>query len=170
LNRVLQIESMKTFLLLSSLLLLASCTSQSPKFESLEYKAGACFGFCPIFKLTIHPDRTALIEAERFTFTNPQSKDYDPKAAPEGTFKTKIKEASFNELLKTLNAANLSTLKSYYGNKNVTDLPTAKLKLVTSPTQSVEIEDYGKRGTPELRALYEALEGLRTSETWVKVD
>ena len=69
-----------------------SCATPTPSnYSKIEYNAEACFGFCPIFKITVNPDRTAVIDAERFTFTEGRSKD-DFSGPREGIFKTKIKE------------------------------------------------------------------------------
>lgn len=161
---------MKLLSFFAGLLLLASCTTQNKSFQTLQYEATACFGFCPIFEITINPDRSAVIKAERFTFSNPQTKDYDPNAGPEGTFKTTLTEASFKAVQQSLAKLNVNSLEDHYGNRQVTDLPTAKVKIWLSAEKAVQWDDYGKRGTPELRAFYETIEGLRLSENWVKVD
>ncbi len=160
---------MKFFYLLSALFLFG-CTAQNKSFQTLEYEATACFGFCPIFEMTINPDRTAVIKAERFTFSNPQSKDYDPNAAPEGTFKTTLSEESFKAVQLALAKLDLNSIDEHYGNRQVTDLPTAKVKIELSPRQTAKWDDYGKNGTPELRDFYKTLEELRFSEDWVKID
>jgi hypothetical protein len=49
---------------------LMSCTtSQTTKYSKIEYEVGPCFGFCPIYKITIDSDRTAILEAEHFNFS-----------------------------------------------------------------------------------------------------
>lgn len=161
---------MKYLFTLLSLVLLTSCaTVSSSKYSKIEYEAGACFGFCPIFKITIHPDRTAIIDAERFTFTDGRSKD-EFSGPKEGIFKATIKESDYKTLVSKLDSLNLKSLKSYYGNKNVTDLPTSKLRVTFSDGSYKEIEDYGKHGTPELDELYNFIEDLRKNQSWTKVE
>lgn len=149
--------------------LLISCATTTPSnYSRIEYEAGACFGFCPIFKLTVNPDRTAVIEAERFTFTDNNTKD-GFSGPREGTFTTTLKEEDYNKLISLLNNLNPKTLKAFYGNKNVTDLPTAYLRLEFADGTKKKIEDYGKHGTENLREFYDFVEGLRKSQTWIKV-
>lgn len=160
---------MKYLLTLLSFVLISSCaTNKSAKYSKIEYEAGACFGFCPIFKITINPDRTAIIDAERFTFTEGRSKD-EFSSPKEGTFKSTIAQRDYNQLVAILNSLNLKSLKNYYGNKNISDLPTSNLKITFADGTQKNIEDYGKRGTPELDKLYDFIEELRKNQTWKKV-
>ena len=161
---------MKYLLTLFAAVFLMSCTLQNKtNYSKIQYEAGACFGFCPMFKMTINPDRTAIIDAERFTFTEGKSKD-DFSGPKEGTFKATIKEADYNKLVAMLDSLNLKSLKNYYGNKNVTDLPTSHLNITFTDGTTKHIEDYGKHGTEELREVYQFLEGLRKTQTWTKVE
>jgi hypothetical protein len=161
---------MKYLLSLFSFAMLMSCaTTSSSKYSKIQYEAGACFGFCPIFKLTVNPNRTAVIEAERFTFTDGKSKD-DFSGPKEGTFKATIKEGDYNKLVTLLDGLDLKTLKDNYGSKNVSDLPTAHLKITFSDGSTKHIEDYGKHGTEKLDALYDFIENLRKTQTWTKVE
>lgn len=160
---------MKYLITLFSAFVLFSCaTKNTSKYSKIEYDAGACFGFCPIFKLQINPDRTAIIEAERFTFTDGRSKgDFDkPK---EGTFKTTLKEADYNKLIVMLNNLNINSLQDLYKNKNVSDLPTSFLKITFADGKMKTIEDYGKNGTPKLREVYQFLESLPKTQIWTKI-
>lgn len=160
---------MKTFFSAIALLLIFSCATQNTSpYAKIEYEAGACFGFCPIFKLQINPDRTAVIEAERFTFTDGKSKD-DFSKPKEGTFTTNIKEEDFNQLITLLNGLNLNDLKNDYGNNNVSDLPTSHLNVTFTNGNTKNIRDYGKNGTPKLKEVYNFLENLRKTQTWTKV-
>ena len=156
------------FFLLS--FLLYSCFPQKTSiYSQIEYEAGACFGFCPIFKITIQPDKSAVIEAERFTFTKGTSKA-DFSKPKEGTFKTTITPENFRKLIQLLNAADLKSLKSEYKNKNVSDLPTAYLRIKYVDGTVKNIEDYGKNGTPKLDEIYQFMENLRFEEDWKKVE
>ncbi|MBU8884034.1 hypothetical protein KSK37_13145 [Kaistella sp. DKR-2] len=160
---------MKYLLSLLSFILMISCaTPNSAKYSKIQYEAGACFGFCPIFKLTVNPDRTAVIEAERFTFTEGRTKD-DFSGQKEGTFKATIKQEDYDTLISKLDSLNLNSLKDYYGNKNVTDLPTSYLKITFADGTEKNIQDYGKHGTEKLRELYTFIEDMRKSQTWTKV-
>jgi len=160
---------MKYFLVLLSLVFLASCaTPATSNYTKIEYNAEACFGFCPIFKITVNPDRTAVIDAERFTFTEGRTKD-DFSGPKEGIFKTTIKQADYHKLTSLLDDLDLKNLKGYYGNKNITDLPTAHLRVTFTDGSSKHIEDYGKGGTEKLDELYTFIEDLRKTQTWTRV-
>ena len=146
-----------------------SCTSQNPtKYSKIQYEAGACFGFCPIFKITINSDRTAVIEADHFTFSKTRSKD-EFSQQKEGTFKATIAENDYNKLLNLLEETDLKSLKSEYKNQKVSDLPTSYLRINFTDGTTKNIEDYGKNGTPKLRLIYDLMENLRLNQTWVKV-
>lgn len=141
----------------------------SGAYSKIEYEAGACFGFCPIFKITILPDRSAVIEAEHFTFSEGRSKD-DFNHEREGTFTVTLTPEDYQQLLTLLDAANPRALQSYYGNRQITDLPTATLRLFYKDGTQKEIEDYGKHGTVELAAIYRHIENLRKTRQWTKTD
>jgi len=162
---------MKYLLSLFALVFLFSCGSQkvNSKYSKIEYEAGACFGSCPIFKITINPDRTAVLEAEHFNFSKGFSKSEFDKPR-EGTFKGTIKEADYVKLVALLDGLNVKTLNEKYGERNVTDLPTSYLRVNFTDGTSKNVEDYGKRGTEKLSQLYKFFEDLRTNQDWKKVD
>lgn len=158
------------YLLSLFVLMIISCNSQksNSNYSKIEYEAGACFGFCPIFKIKINPDRIAIIEAEHFTFSEGRSKDEFSKPR-EGTFKTTIKEADFNKLMGLIDNLDVNNLNNDYGNQNVTDLPTSYLNVAFTNGNTKRIKDYGKNGTPELKEVYNFIESLPKSQTWTKV-
>lgn len=118
--------------------------------------------------MTINPDRTAVIEAEHFTFSKVRTKDEfsQPK---EGTFTATIKESDYNKMIALLDGAKLKSLPDEYKNRNVSDLPTAFLRINFTDGTTKNIEDYGKSGTPKLREIYTFMEDLRLNQTWTKV-
>ena len=156
---------MKYFFGLLAFVLFTSCsTSKIPvKYSQIEYSAGACFGFCPIFKMTIDSDRTAIFEAERFNFSQDTSSE-----KKEGTFKGKINETEYHQLIRMLDSLQPKNLKDYYGNKNISDLPTSYLTVTYQDGSVKTIQDYGKHGTEELEKLYQLFEDLKTNQTWTK--
>lgn len=147
-----------------------SCNSQkmTSKYAAIEYEAGPCFGSCPIYKMTINPDRTAVLEAEHFNFSEGFSKGEFDKPR-EGTFKTTIKEEDYKKLTALLDGLNLKTLNDKYGNRNVTDMATSYLRIKFSDGSEKNIEDYGKRGTEKLMEVYQVFEDLKKSQNWEKV-
>lgn len=162
---------MKNLLSLFALVFLFSCGSQktNSKYSKIEYQAGACFGSCPIFKITINPDRTAVFEAEHFNFSKGFSKGEFDKPR-EGTFKGTIKDADYNKLIALLDGLNVKSLDEKYGKRNITDLATSYLRVNFPDGTSKNVEDYGKRGSEKLSELYKFFEELRTNQNWTKVN
>ncbi len=161
---------MKYLLSLFAAVLLLSCSTQKSqsKYSTIEYEAGACFGFCPIYKMTIQADRTAVLEAEHFNFSKGTSKDEFSKPR-EGTFTTTIKEADYNKLVALLDGLDVKNLQDKYGSRNVTDLPTSYLRIKFADGTSKNTEDYGKRGSEKLIKVYQFFEDLKTNQQWTKV-
>ncbi|MCJ7932727.1 MAG: DUF6438 domain-containing protein [Chryseobacterium sp.] len=161
---------MKYVLGLCAFLFLFSCTSQKvqSKYSTIEYEATPCFGFCPVFKITIHPDRTAVFEAEHFNFNDRPSKDEFSKPR-EGTFKGTIREADYNKLVSLLDGLDVKNLNEKYGKKNITDLSTSYLRINFADGTSKNIEDYGKHGSEKLSEVYHFFENLRKNQEWTKV-
>ncbi|MCY0969928.1 DUF6438 domain-containing protein [Chryseobacterium wangxinyae] len=161
---------MKYLLSLFAAVLLISCSTQKSqsKYSTIEYEAGACFGFCPIYKMTIQADRTTVLEAEHFNFSKGTSKDEFSKPR-EGTFTTTIKEADYNKLVALLDGLDVKNLQDKYGSRNVTDLPTSFLRIKFADGTSKNTEDYGKRGSEKLIKVYQFFEDLKTNQQWTKV-
>lgn len=158
---------MKYLLSFFGFLLILNCSANKTptKYATIQYEAGACFGFCPIYKMTINSDRTAIFEAKRFNFSRETSSDKE-----EGTFKGKINEDDYLKLISILDSLNPKDLKDFYGNKNVTDLPTSYLTLNYTDGSEKKIQDYGKRGTPDLQKLYLFFDELKTNQNWTKIE
>jgi len=161
---------MKYLLSLFAIVILFSCQSQKAKskYSTIEYEAGACFGFCPIYKMTIQEDRTAILEAEHFNFSKGGSKDEFSKPR-EGTFTATIKEADYNKLVALLDDLNVKNLQANYGSKNVSDLPSSYLRIKFADGTSKNTEDYGKRGSEKLMKTYQFFEDLKQNQQWTKV-
>lgn len=161
---------MKYLLSLFAAVLLFSCSTQKSesKYSTIEYEAGACFGFCPIYKMTIQADRTAVLEAEHFNFSKGTSKDEFSKPR-EGTFTTTIKEADYNKLVALLAGLDVKNLQDKYGSRNVSDLPTSYLRIKFADGTSKNTEDYGKRGSEKLKETYQFFEDLKMNQEWTKV-
>ncbi|MDF2931415.1 MAG: hypothetical protein K0R36_746 [Chryseobacterium sp.] len=161
---------MKYLLGLFAAVLLFSCSTQKSqsKYSTIEYEAGACFGFCPIYKMTIQADRTAVLEAEHFNFSKATSKDEFSKPR-EGTFTTTIKEADYNKLVALLDGLDVKNLQDKYGSRNISDLPTSYLRIKFADGTSKNTEDYGKRGSEKLMKVYQFFEDLKQNQQWTKV-
>lgn len=151
--------------------MMVSCKTQNKtatNIQQIEYQATGCFGTCPIFTLTIQRDKSANFEAERFNFSQEMSKEAFSKER-EGSFTTNIKSNDYQTLIKLINSVKPKTLKDYYGNDNITDLPTSYLRIKYDDGTSKIIKDYGKNGTTELKKVYQFIEELRFNQNWKKI-
>lgn len=164
-------EIMKYLMAIFASILLFSCATQkkASKYTTIEYEAGPCFGSCPIFKMTINADRTAVLEAEHFNFTEGFSKGEFDKPR-EGTFTTTIKEEDYQKLTSLLDEADVKKLNEKYGNRNVSDMATSYLRIAFSDGSSKQVEDYGKRGSEKLKEIYQIFEDLKHNQSWKKVN
>jgi len=166
---------MKYLLGLVAFVFMFSCNSQNAqntqntqsKYSTIEYKTTPCFGFCPVYSMTINPDRTAVLEAEHFNFTKTPSKDEFSKPR-EGTYKATIKEADYKKLVSLLNGLDVKNLNEKYGQK-VSDLSTSYLTVNFADGTSKQVEDYGKRGSEKLVEVYKFFEDLKLNQQWTKV-
>lgn len=140
-------------------------TSSKMKYdiERIEYFTSVCFGPCPQFKIEMDKNREAVYEAIRFNF----SKEFG-SPSPEGTFKGKISEKEFDQILKKLNEMDFPTLQNNY-KVNYTDVQTANLKIIYDGGKEKIITDYGMMGTPELIEIYQLFLELRENQNWEKI-
>lgn len=161
---------MKYLLALCTFIFLLSCTSQktNSNYSKIEYQTTPCFGFCPVFKMTINPDRTAVFEAEHFNFNDKPSKDEFSKPR-EGTFKGTIKEEDYNKLIRLLDGLDVKNLNDQYGSKNISDLSTSYLRINFNDGSTKNVQDYGKRGSEKLSEVYHFFENLRKNQQWTKI-
>ena len=151
--------------------LLFSCAAQkksSSPYAEIQYEAGPCFGFCPYYTMTIKADRTAVLEAEHFNFSEGGSKE-DFSKPREGTFTATIKKENYDELVNLLNALNVKALNDKYGDKRIMDASTSYLRITFSDGEKKQIQDYGKHGTEGLVELYQYFESLKKSQDWTKI-
>jgi hypothetical protein len=61
------------------------------------------------------------------------------------------------------------SLNAKYGSRNITDLPTAYLRITMNNGSKKQTEDYGKAGSEKLKQLYKQFEDLKTSQKWTKI-
>lgn len=120
--------------------------------EEIKFTTSGCFGSCPIFKISIFSDRSAVYKAIR----NNKRK---------GTFDATIDSVSFNNLIQTINYIKLSTLSNDYSVDWTCD-QTVTLEIEYNDGQVKKITDYGAIGTLGLENLYNQLFNLRDTQEW----
>lgn len=160
---------MKYLLSLLIFLGLMSCTtSQVSKYSKIEYEVGPCFGFCPVFKITIDADRNAILEAEHFNFTEGGSKD-DLNKPREGTFKSVITTEDYQKLIALADAADVKTLKDSYIDKRIMDASKTNLRVFFSDGTKKDIAMSAGEKPEKLKALYTFINELKQKQKWEKV-
>lgn len=143
---------MKTIYFLSIILFLTNCKTSKLGIAQIDFTAGACFGTCPIFKMTIINDGTATYDAIRFNKT-------------QGQFKASIQKVKLDSLNDLITKADFFNLNNNYATR-ATDHPTYTLAITLKNGQTKKIVDYGPNGPQELRLVYKKIFSLRESQDW----
>lgn len=151
------------------LLGLMSCTtSQVSKYSKIEYEVGPCFGFCPIFKITIDSDRNAVLEAEHYNFSQGEGKS-DLDKPREGTFKSVISKEDYQKLITLTDAADVKTLKDSYIDKRIMDASKSNLRIFFSDGTKKDIQLSAGEKPEKLVVLYTFINDLKQNQKWEKV-
>lgn len=149
---------------------LMSCTtSQTSKYSKIEYEVGPCFGFCPTYKITIDADRNAVLEAERFNFTQGGSKD-DFSKPREGTFKATISQEEYQKLITLADAADVKSLKDSYIDNQIMDASKVDLRVYFADGSKKEIKLSAGQHPEKLQAFYNYIDELKKNQKWEKVN
>ncbi|MNK72268.1 hypothetical protein D3C87_917390 [compost metagenome] len=160
---------MKYLLSLMVFLGLMSCTtSQVSKYSAIEYEVGPCFGFCPTYKITIDSNRNAILEAERFNFTEGGSKD-DFDKPREGTFKAVISKEDYQKLIEATDAAQIKTLKDSYIDKQIMDASKVNLRVSFADGTKKDIAISAGEKPQKLIDLTTLINELKKNQKWEKV-
>lgn len=115
-----------------------------------------CFGFCPVYELTISGDGTVVYTGTGYVATR-------------GRQEGQISTAQVQELLAFFNKVEYTTLKPEYTDYQITDLPYAETSL-TVGGQTHRVNHYhGDRSAPEkLRLLEDRIDAVVNSAQWIK--
>ena len=160
---------MKYLLSLMVFLGLISCTtSQVSKYSAIEYEVGPCFGFCPTYKITIDSNRNAILEAERFNFSEGGSRD-DLNKPREGTFKATINTEDYQKLIIATDAANIKTLNESYIDKRIMDASKVNLRVTFSDGTKRDIAMSAGEKPKTLTDLTKVIDEIKRNQKWEKV-
>jgi hypothetical protein len=115
-----------------------------------------CFGFCPVYELTIHGDGTVVYTGTGYVQTR-------------GRQEGKISTAQVQELLAFFNQVEYTTLKPEYTDYQITDLPYVKTSL-TVDGQTHSVNHYlGDRSAPaKLQLLEDRIDQIVNTAQWIK--
>lgn len=123
---------------------------------SLEHSG--CLGSCPVYSVILRSDRTA-------TYTG---KFYVKRI---GTYKGKIKQSDFAQLVNLIESRNFFSLRDRYDYYTIgsqiyaTDQDMITLEVVRRG-QRKSVEDYGRTGPTELRQIEDAIERIIVRTKW----
>lgn len=113
-----------------------------------------CYGTCPVDKITINGDGSALYEGEKFT-------------DKVGKYRKQLKEREINTLFNKFECANFFDFQSEY-TEPVTDLPTKYLTFEHRGFKKTVKDYYG--APEELKTLEKLVEQVINSEGWEKME
>lgn len=148
--------------------LMSCATSQTSNYSKIEYEVGPCFGFCPTYKITIDSNRNAILEAERFNFSEGGSKD-DFSKPREGTFQAVISKEDYQKLVLLADEANVKTLKDSYIDKQIMDASKVYLRVFFADGTKKEIKLSAGEHPKKLQTLYSYIDELKKNQKWEKV-
>jgi len=113
------------------------------KIKNLHFYTTGCFGSCPIFEINLNSNGELKYNGKKFT-------NY------QGIKTIKLDSKEFENLFGLLEYANLKNLNDFYS-VNWTDDQTGILKITYENEEVKEIQDYGLRGTIDLKTIYTKL-------------
>ncbi|MGV3461426.1 MAG: DUF6438 domain-containing protein [Flavobacterium sp.] len=132
----------------------------------IQFDASPCFGVCPWFEMVLERSKDSWFIAKSYNFGKPKFVD-DTPFKEEGTFKTTVSNAGFDDLTTLLNYIDFENLRESY-TVNHTDAPSASIIITYDDGKTKRIHDYGQNGTYGLQAFYQKMMDLRFSEKWEK--
>lgn len=125
--------------------------------QKIDYSTDGCFGYCPIFNLTITSDRKAIWYADRYNKIN--------NTEVFGRFTSTLTKDNFFEISNLLNYIDFENLKDNY-TVNSEDESRCTLKITYDNGKTKLIKDYGLIGTFGLSRVYQVLHDLRKNQQW----
>lgn len=147
--------------------LLSCTTSQTTRYSKIEYEVGPCFGFCPIYKIIINPDRSAILEAEHYNFSEGERGQLETPR--EGTFKSVISKDDYKKLIALTDAADVKSLENKYEDNRIMDASKTKLGIFFSDGSKKEIAISAGEKPQRLTVLSRYIAELKENQKWEKV-
>ena len=149
-------------ILIGVVLMTAGCTrTQTPTPDDLDevvitLERTACFGTCPVYKLTVYGNGTVVYEGRRFVRI-------------EGKRTTTIGEDKVRQLLSEFERAGYFSLKDSYEERMATDMPSAFTSLTIDGKTKAVRHYHGDFGAPEeLTELEDRIDEVVDSDRWVR--
>jgi hypothetical protein len=121
-------------------------------FQSIMLGRSGCFGTCPVYRVTLNVDGTAVYEGVAHVDRI-------------GTFVGRVPFYDFAQLALLAERAGFMTLQERYAG-SWTDAETTRITIRARSGKEKTVDDYGAFGPPELWALQRAIDGVVESMRW----
>jgi Domain of unknown function (DUF6438) len=122
---------------------------------SISLERGACFGTCPIYKVTLRSDGTATWEGERFVDRI-------------GEYQAQIDVNDYGRLADFVERAGFLEWNDEYVVENIADLPNYYLTVVADGTTKT-VHQYGKDEPPDFWVIASLVDLLADRAEWTSV-
>lgn len=133
-------------------------TNGEPNYEDMviTLERTPCYGFCPVYKLTIQGNGNVVYEGEDFVKTK-------------GIMEISIPKAKIDQLVEEFERVGYFSLNNYYTERTITDAPSV-ITSITVDGKTKTIEHYhGDFDAPEeLTELEDAIDEIVNSDQWIK--
>ena len=131
-------------------------SSDNPDEVIITLERTACYGFCPVYTLTIQGNGTVVYEGEDFVKTK-------------GIMEISIPKAKIDQLVEEFERVGYFSLNNYYTERTITDAPSV-ITSITVDGKTKTIEHYhGDFDAPEeLTELEDAIDEIVNSDQWIK--
>lgn len=137
------------------IIILVSCSGSKNLFQNrangpnVELYKGACFGECPVFRLSVYPDGTALYEGQRFTDRM-------------GFYTRQLSEMELTALTQNLSNMHWDEYENYYESQ----LPDLAMTMVEHGNESFKFRE---EAPLELKVLSKLLNQMANQGEWEKI-
>ena len=121
-------------------------------FQSITLRRSACFGTCPVYRVTLNADGTAVYEGVAHV-------------SRMGKFIGHVPFYDFAQLALLAERAGFMTLQERYAG-SWTDAETTTITIRARSGKEKTVDDYGAFGPPELWALQRAIDGVVENMRW----
>ena len=151
---------MRTVLFIAAFFCATAALFAEPPITRIVLERTACYGTCPVYKLTVHRSGQVVFAGEEYVHAR-------------GIHHGRISAADFARITTKIQQMNFFKLRDRYDGKNpdgsgvtITDLPTRKTS-VTKGDQTKTVENYF-RGPPELKELEDLIDKVTKSTRWIR--
>ncbi len=123
-------------------------------YSEISLQRTACFGSCPVYRVTFGRDGEALYEG--FAFTELL-----------GVHEGEVPLGAFARLSHAAERIEFSAMDSLYSIE-VTDLPTVRVTITAADGGAKTVSDYGNQAPPEFLLFVQALDAIADGLEWTE--